>query len=359
MNGELKHFPEDYMRIRTLVITTAVFAIPSLAPTTVAAQHSTATRRDTLSHTNARVTSERRIRVQKEANGDVAIDRAAYADSVARADSIERARIEAARLDSIARAERMRSDSIAAIERARQDSIAAVERARMDSIARADSIAREEQLRKQRMRDRYLFNGTGWYLGVSAGSVMPKGDFERIGYGNGFTVNVPIGYHSRSHLLGARLDLGYSQFSGNSFTGTSSGSPTTLNNSDPKVFSAVANLTMRLPINASRSVNLYGVGGGGLYTFRSFGKSSSLAGFLGNDVLDSHDEAVENTRTKFGAQAGAGIDFGVGPTSIFLETRWVSVNADRGDNVQLSDFFGDTRGKSVRWVPIVVGLTFR
>ncbi|MEO6445288.1 MAG: hypothetical protein ABIZ91_05815 [Gemmatimonadaceae bacterium] len=348
------------MRIRTLVITTAVLAIPSLAPTTVAAQDTTMTRRDSLSRTHARVTSERRIRVQKEANGDVAIDRDAYADSVARADSIERARMEeAARLDSIARFERMRADSIAAIERARQDSIAAVERARMDSIARADSIAREEQLRKQRMRDRYLFNGTGWYLGVSAGSVMPKGDFDQIGYGNGFTVNVPIGYHSRSHLLGARLDLGYSQFAGNSFTGTSGGNSVTLNNSDPKVFSAVANLTMRLPLNASRSVNLYGVGGGGLFTFRSFGQSSSLAGYLGNDVLDSNDEAVENTRTKFGAQAGAGIDFGVGPTSIFLETRWVSVNADRGDNVQLSDFFGNTRGKSVRWVPIVVGLTFR
>lgn len=344
------------MKFRTLVLSTAVLALPSFMPSTAAAQDTTVTRRDA----NTRVTSERRIRVQKEARGDVAIDRDAYADSVARADSIERARTEAARLDSIARVERMRADSIAAVERARQDSIAAVERARMDSIARADSIAREEQLRKQRIRDRYLFNGTGWYLGVSAGSAMPQGDFDRLGYGNGFNVNVPIGYHSRSHLLGVRLDLGYSQFSGNSFTGTTSGgSSVTLNNNDPKVFSAVANVTMRLPLNASRSVNLYGVGGGGLYTFRSFGQSSALAGFLGNDVLDSNDEAVENTRTKFGTQAGAGIDFGVGPTSVFLETRWVNVLADRGDNVQLSDFFGDTRGKSVRWVPIVLGLTFR
>jgi opacity protein-like surface antigen len=331
--------------------------------------------------TRTRTTSERRIRVQKS-TGEVArfpttparvtprdsarmadsLMRAdsLRADSIARADSISKVRADSvARADSIAAIERARADSIARIERARQDSIAAVEAIRRDSVARADSIANEEQLRRQRMRDRYLFNGSGWYIGVSAGGAMPTGDFEALGYGKGFAVNVPIGWHARSSFLGARLDLGYTQFDGETFTGIGTGNtPVTLNNSSPKVLSAALNLTARLPLNGSRSLNLYGVGGAGLYHFRSFGPTSALGGFLGNDVLDPNDEAIERTKNKVGTQFGAGIDFGVGPASIFLESRWVNVYADRGDAVQFRDFFGD-RSSNVRWVPIVLGINFR
>jgi hypothetical protein len=34
------------------------------------------------------------------------------------------------------------------------------------------------------------------------------------------------------------------------------------------------------------------------------------------------------------------------------------VIADRGDDVDLADFFGN-RSSSVRWLPIVLGVTFR
>ena len=341
----------------------AACALALVLPGLLSAQDTTRTR-----------TSERRIRVQK---GEVVRfatprDSARRADSVLRADSlradsIARAdslamvqRDSIARADSLAAIEKTRADSIAAIEKMRRDSIAAIEAARRDSVARADSIAREEQLRVQRMRDRYLFNGSGWYIGVSGGSAMPTGDLKDLGYGTGFSVNVPIGWHPRSSFLGARLDLGYSQFDGNSFTGLGAGGTSvTLDNADPKILSAALNLTARLPLNASRSVALYGVGGAGIYHFRAYGQSSALSGFLGNDVLDPADEAVERTRNKLGAQVGAGIDFGMGPASIFIESRLVNVFADRNDSVALRDFFGNERGKDVRWVPIVLGINFR
>src|SRR5688572_13968873 len=97
--------------------------------------------------TRTRVTSTRRIPVQKEGTTVTESPGAISADSAARADSIaaaERARqdslaaIERARQDSIAAAERARQEAIARAERARQDSIAAAERARLEAIAAAE-----------------------------------------------------------------------------------------------------------------------------------------------------------------------------------------------------------------------------
>ncbi|MFN8571214.1 MAG: outer membrane beta-barrel protein [Gemmatimonadaceae bacterium] len=334
------------------------FVVPLVVTATAHAQDTTRTRdttrtvrrdttmsptRTTLRDTtmSPRARSQQRIRLRKS-SGEVDLpptrDSAAVADSM-RADSVARA--ERARQDSVARQEQMQRDSLAAIERARtdsiariekarQDSIAVIERARQDSIARADSIAKDAQLRAQRQRDRYLFNGTGWYIGVAGGSAMPNGDFKDIGYKNGFNVEVPIGYHKRNQLLGARLDLGYSQFSGQSFTVAGPTGPTVLQNVDPKVWSAVLNLTARFPLNASRSVALYGVGGGGAYHFRSYGATSALGGFLGNDVV-TPGATVKLNRTEFGVQGGGGIEFGVGPTSLYVEGRMVQVLTDRKD----------------------------
>lgn len=336
----------------------------------VARRDSATVRTTTTSTPVGRITSERRLRVQKDMRGeasgtlDVSTSRA---DSTARADSIasmERARADSIAAatrtrDSIANIERMRADSIARVERARADSIAAVERVRRDSIARVDSIAAAEQMRIQQMRDRYRFNGSGWYMGIAGGGAVPTGDFEQLGYKSGFDVAVPIGWHSPRKLLGVRLDLGYSQFSGNRFIGNGPEGSVTLVNNSPKVLSAVFNLTAHMPLNGSQTVNLYGVGGAGLYHFRSFGGASALGGFLGNDVLETNESALQKTRNKLGAQVGAGIDFGVGPASVFVESRFVNVFADRDDNVQFRDFFGENRSRSVRWVPIAIGVNIR
>ena len=344
---------------------TAACAATLILPSAVMAQQDT-TRRDTTSRrdTTARgtpVTSQQRLRVQKrgEASGTLDI----RADSIAAAER-ERARMDsisaAARADSIARVERMRADSIAAVERARADSIARVEAARRDSIARADSIAAEQERYRQYMA-RYRFGGNGWYMGLAAGASAPTGNFQNLGYNSGLNVNVPIGWHRENSFLGVRLDLGYNRFSGQNFLGNNNGTPVTLTNTNPQVFSASLNLTAALPFTPIRNVSLYGVGGGGLYHFRDIGRQSALGGFLGNDVLTENEGPGTNQATisKVGANIGAGLDWTVGTSSVFLESRLVHVFADQGDNVALNDFFGDNRANGLRWVPITIGVKIR
>jgi hypothetical protein len=79
---------------------------------------------------------------------------------------------------------------------------------------------------------------------------------------------------------------------------------------------------------------------------------------LGNDVLDNDDENDERSITKLGANFGAGLEFGIGPAAIFLESRWVNVFANRDDDLDFNEFFGD-RSRHVRWMPLVLGVTFR
>jgi hypothetical protein len=341
----------------------AVLALSAASP--AGGQDTTRTQDSTRARTR---TSQQRITLRKS-GGEVALPRGLTAkeraDSIARADSMARAdslaAIEKARQDSVAAVEKTRQDSIAAVEKARTDSVAAIEKARADSLARierarADSIAQAAQVR-QPSQPRYLFGSSGFYLGVAGGGAIPTGDFKNLGYDNGWGVNVPIGWRKPGNMLGLQLDLGYNQFNGTTFVG-GGGTPSTLNNSDPKILSANLNATLNFPLTASRRTNFYLIGGGGVYRFQDFGVSSALGGFLGNDVIDPDAADNQSSRTKWGLNGGAGLEFGIGPTSLFVESRFVNVFAKRDNNADFDDFFG-SRTKDVRWVPIVLGVTFR
>ena len=316
--------------------------------------------RNNTTRTTPRATSDQRLPVQKrgEAAGtlDLRADSIAAAEK-ARSDSMAMAAAEQRTRDSLAVIEKARTDSIAAVERRRADSLAVIERARADSVARADSIAREIEAHRQYM-SRYRFGGNGWYVGVGGGASAPTGDFQDLGYNSGFDVNVPIGWQKPNSFLGARLDLGYSRFRGENFLGQGANA-VTLVNANPQVYSATLNLTAALPLNFIRNVSFYGVGGGGLYHFRNMGTASALGGFLGNDVLNKNESSNKTSLSKLGAQIGAGLDWTVGTSSIFLESRFVNVFADRDDNVQFRDFFGNNRSNTLKWVPIVVGVKIR
>jgi hypothetical protein len=170
-------------------------------------------------------------------------------------------------------------------------------------------------------------------------------------------ISIPIGWHNPASLFGFRLMLNYNQFNGGPFT-TGGTSPVVLSNPDPKVYSAELNLNMRFPFNARKTSSLYLVGGGGLYMFRNFGQGSALGAYLGNDVLDPEDSANESTINKWGVNGGAGLEFGIGTSSIFLESRLVNVFAGRDDEPTFDSILGE-RGTSVRWVPLILGFTIR
>ena len=291
-----------YVQSITLAVVTAL----SVTFAAVAGAQEPTPRSDTT------VRSTRRIPVQKmeESRGAVATDSAALADSLARVrqDSIDAAN--RARQDSIAAAERARQEELARIERARQEELARIERARQDSIAAAERarLAAEERFRAGRFG--------GWYFNLGAGASIPMGDFDDS-YGTGFNVTGSAGWHPTTSAFGIRFDVGYDRLNGEDPPGTV---PML---QDASIFSGLGEVTLRIP--RALGLNPYFVGGGGVYRFSDYGGSSE-------------------SQTEWGWNAGGGLRFGWGFTSLFVEARYMSVGtpADRAE-----------------WVPIILGITFR
>ena len=349
----------------------------ALCASTLPAQVDT-TRRDTTR--TARSTT--RIPIKKSGGEVVLPSSRARTDSIAlqaRRDSMQRADL--ARNDSIVAAERIRTDSvnvtarpdssglaargdsIVRAEQARTDSISRSEKIRNDSIARANAVVTPPPATPPTVETPAMPTSQGrtlpgsFYMGLAAGSASPTKDLQDLGYDSGLSISVPIGWHNPAALFGWRLMLGYSQFNGASFT-TSGTNPVVLSNADPKVYSAELNLNMRFPFNERKTSSVYFTGGGGVYLFRNFGQASALGAYLGNDVLDPDDSNNESTINKWGINGGAGLEFGIGSSSLFLETRLVNVFAGRDDEPNFDSAFGE-RGTSVRWFPLILGFTIR
>ena len=318
------------MNLRISLASVAAVALLFAASSTASAQADT-TRRTT--------TSDTRVRVKKESNGEVAIrrDSAFSRDSVARADSL--ARIERMRQDSITRA-----DSLNRIEQMRRDSIVRDSTARADSIARADSMRRppttattndtiRTPVTPTMSSESYGMRRSGWYLGLGAGPNVPTGAVNDF-YKAGFNVEVPIGYQPLSSPLGFRIDLGYSRFNGRD-AGTNG---LTAQPDDPNIWSATANLTLDLmKFGQDRRGALYLVGGGGVFRFTDFFNTDRSD----NDVSSAFEGSPV---TKGGLTGGAGLALPVGGASLFVESRYTTAY---------------TQGEETRWVPVVIGLKWR
>jgi hypothetical protein len=283
--------------------------------------------------TRRTTTSQTRVRVTKESTGEVSTkrDSAFIRDSVARADSL--ARMERMRQDSVARA-----DSMARLEQMRRDSLA------RDSVARADSIARAQQaatttdtirtpVTPTMSSETYGMRRGGWYMGLAGGAAVPTGAVNDF-YKTGFGVELPLGYQPLSSPLGFRVDLGYSRFNGRP-AGTNG---LLAQPDDPNIWSATANLTLDLvKFGQERRGSLYLVGGGGVFRFTDFYNSDRSD----NDF----ESAFQGTpTTKGGLTGGAGLAIPIGPSSLFVESRYTTAY---------------TTGEQTRWVPVVLGLKWR
>jgi hypothetical protein len=285
--------------------------------------------------TRRTTTSQQRVRVTKEAAGEVVRrDSAFIRDSVARADSITR--METMRRDSIARA-----DSLASLERARRDSITRDSTARADSIARATPAtppaATTDTIRNPTLptmsSDSYGMRRGSFYMGLGGGPNIPTGTVEDV-YKTGFNVTVPIGWQPIGSPFGLRLDLAYARLNGREASETGLGAQP----DDPNIWSATANATLDLiRWGESRRGALYLVGGGGFFRFTDF---------YNFDRSDNDPESAfeGDPVTKGGLTGGAGLAFPIGRTSFFVESRYTTV---------------DTEGTNTKWVPVVIGLKWR
>lgn len=181
-----------------------------------------------------------------------------------------------------------------------------------------------------------LFGQSGFYLGLGTGVNVPTGTLDRIGYGEGLNLVMPIGWSKPGNLLGIRAELGIQTFEGRVAPG--------FINTDPRVFTATAMATLNFPINNAKTNLFYLMGGGGAFMFQRYGGSSALS--------DRFEET--STVTKLGVTGGAGLEFHIlGATSLFVQSQFTNVFADGSSTIATDD------NRHLRWMPVVAGITLR
>lgn len=295
----------------------------------------------------AQVTSERRIPVRKESQGDLAKRDSALRDSLA---------LLQARNDSIARASQAYRDSVDRAVAAYRDSVnaaaaaaAEAERARLDSIARADSVRHSAALAAAAAAAiPVALSRRGFYFGLAGGTSSPVDDWEGP-YSTGFNITAPFGWQPIDSRFGVRGDISYDLHGGEFFPAGSPIQPIdypqpvfTTNDAllhDVSIWSANLDATFDLVQWGDRRLgNLYVLGGIGV-SYLNSPEANIYAPGTGQVT-----QTIEgDSKTAFGFNAGAGLSFGIGRQSLFLESRW---------------FSADLSPTNASWVPIILGIKF-
>jgi hypothetical protein len=187
--------------------------------------------------------------------------------------------------------------------------------------------------------------GNGFYIGLGGGASIPTQSI-RNGYNPGYTVVVPIGWDAPLAPLGFRVNLGYTRFDARSNFRDPIATPVTaaLATADPQVWSAIADLKLRMPFFDSwfgRTSSIYAVGGGGVNHFRNFNTTFARTNpeFSDPGAAPTTSESL----TRAALNAGGGIAWGFRATEVFLESRYVTT------------FMPHERAS---YVPIVLGVNF-
>jgi hypothetical protein len=301
--------------------------------------------------TSRRVTSETRIpvrkgaRIMQESRGEVAL-----AAEVARINALEetaatlrqRLELKEAELAAVTSRADANAASVKSLEAALQFMREELFGVRYSlALATARATALEERVaqfdrRMYSVKHGSLFGHSGFYIGLGAGMNFPTGTLHNVGYGAGLNVVMPVGWSKPGQLLGVRAELAAQTLEGNVFPG--------FRNVDPVAWSGTALLTVNLPMNKARTNLFYLMGGGGAFVFDRVGATSALSDRLAD---------TGGTAKKFGLVGGAGLELHIlGATSLFVESAFTNVFGERPVTTT-----GD--GRSLRWVPLVAGVTLR
>jgi len=155
-----------------------------------------------------------------------------------------------------------------------------------------------------------------------------------------------------------RLDLGYNRLGSDRrvVARNASGQGLAIPANRPQIYSATLNMTARGQLGA---FGIYGVGGAGMYQFRSFGTNSPIDQAIGDGETPvvEFNNANRIRQNAFGAQLGGGMEFGIGGAALFVESRFVNVFGNTKDYLDRDQGIGNRN--AIRWVPIAVGVTLR
>lgn len=259
-------------------------------------------------------------------------------DSIAAAERARQDSIAAAaqaRQDAQARLDQMRRDSITNADRQRADSIAAADAARQDSIARAQSRARSNQDLQVARR-----HNAGFYLGVAGGSTMPMGTLKTSAnnsYTTGWNVTVPFGWDFSRIPFGLRFDLAMDNLRGQANFLDQLGNPTTARNA--AIYSVSGGLKLNVPLFRTAS-RFYLIGGAGAHRITGYATSQA-----GSDSA----QTIQNAKTDVGYYGGAGFNFRFGRSALFLESRYINVNAKQPAGFPYA---------KATYLPIILGFQF-
>lgn len=150
-------------------------------------------------------------------------------------------------------------------------------------------------------------------FGVFGGAAFPFGDLKD-GANTGFNVGGLLGIVT-PYPLGLRLDVDYTRF-GKEEQSFSDGPGTLLTvSAEPSIISGTLNAVFLVPVSPTTTVRPYFIGGAGAYNARPNIECSGT-------LCDAIGDIDEDSRTKFGLNAGGGLDFRLAGFATFLEARW-------------------------------------
>jgi opacity protein-like surface antigen len=154
-------------------------------------------------------------------------------------------------------------------------------------------------------------------VGVSAGASLPSGDFgDQVK--TGYSVNGLIGFAMPLSPIGFRGEVGYNAWDAKSSAASNGAKASSL--------SGTANVVLQVP--GMIVAKPYLIAGVGQHRMK-VETGTALFGDL--------------TETKFGWNAGGGINFGLGTLATMLEARYVTVN---------------TSNYTTHYVPVTFGIMF-
>lgn len=253
---------------------------------------------------SAQVTSDQRVRVVKDAPGDV----------VTRVDTITITRVDTVRVNNTV---------------FRTDTVRVAGPTTTNTVTRYDTVTRE-------VAPGWLRKPSGMYFGLGAGPTFPGGSiFEAQTFG--YAAQAHLGVDPAGSPLGLRADLHYAH--------PDEGEGYHENRVRPEIFNLSADLTLKAPLMSERfPLRLYALGGGTYTRYKDLAiqldSDAQTPGTIGNNVA-MPDEAWHD---KFGWNAGIGGTFGWGKTELFMEARLFE--------------FGAANAKGAQQRPIIIGINW-
>ncbi len=227
-------------------------------------------------------------------------------------------------------------DSVARAEQARLDSIAAANAKPMAAAAPAPAAAPIPTALSRR----------GFYFGIAGGTSQPTNDWSTP-YSLGFNITAPFGWQPMTSRFGIRGDIAYDLHGGELLPAGTDIQPidypqpifttTDIAVQDLAIWSGNLDATFDVMQWGDRRLGaLYVIGGVGVH-YISTRKADVLP------VGQPNYTAENGSTTEFGYNAGLGLSFGVGTSSLFLESRW---------------FTADLSPTNASWVPLILGIKF-